>query len=117
MLDSGKHGNISLIMKDTLYDTLVVVTPWEDPDDHSSSTTIATNATLYRRQQANETYGEALQIFENAATMDKNLKHQMFEIIEDTYITEIFNKYTGFMGVNTINGPQGEQEEILLGIG
>ena len=55
--------------------------------------------------------------------MYEALKHQVTETIEDTYIAEIRNRYTGFMGVNMIdmvhhltgrygkiyrNGPQGE---------
>ena len=35
--------------------------------------------------------------------MDEDLKHQIFEIIEDTYITELCNKYKGLMGVKTID--------------
>ena len=31
------------------------------------------------------------------------LKHQTIETIEDTYISELCNKYTVFMGVKTIN--------------
>ena len=34
--------------------------------------------------------------------MDKALRHQIIETIEDTYITELRNKYSGFMGVKTI---------------
>ena len=34
--------------------------------------------------------------------MGEALKHQIIETIEDTYITELHNKYTGFMGVKTI---------------
>ena len=43
------------------------------------------------------------QIFENAATMDEALKHQIIENIEDAYITELLNKYKGFMRFNTVN--------------
>ena len=34
--------------------------------------------------------------------MDKALKQQILETIEETYITELRNKYTGLMGVKTI---------------
>ena len=90
--------------------------------------TVAKNSTVSHRQQANETYGKAHQIFENSATMYKALKHYLIETIEDSYIEELHNKYTGFMGVKAINlvhhtmdiykcknyrnGPQGELEEI-----
>ena len=74
-------------MKHTLYETLVTNKPWEDPDKPGTSPTIATNSTVACRQQANKTYGKARWILENAATMDETLKHQIIEIIEDTYIS------------------------------
>ena len=53
MLAGGKHGHIGLIMKDTLYTTLMTGTPWEDLDDTGSISTIATNFTDAHHQQAN----------------------------------------------------------------
>ena len=50
-----------------------------------------------------DTYSKKRRIFENTATTDKALKQQRIETIEDTYITELRNKYTGFMGVKTID--------------
>ena len=76
-----KYGHVGLIIKDTLYATLVTVIPWEDSDDPVSIPTIDTNATSSHCQQANETYGEACRIFENYATMDEELKHQLVETI------------------------------------
>ena len=35
--------------------------------------------------------------------MDEALKQQTIETIEDTYIKELRNKYTGFMKVKTID--------------
>ena len=35
--------------------------------------------------------------------MDEALTHKTFETTEDTYITELCNKYTGFMGVKSID--------------
>ena len=35
--------------------------------------------------------------------MYKSLKHQVIEIIEDTYIKKLRNKHIGFMWVNTID--------------
>ena len=39
----------------------------------------------------------------NATTMDETFKHQIIETIEDTYIAELCNKYTGFMLFKTID--------------
>ena len=35
--------------------------------------------------------------------MDKSIKHQIIETIEDTYIVKLCNKYTYFVGVNTVD--------------
>ena len=65
---------------------------WENPDEPGSSPTIAINAIVSHNQQDNKTYGEARQIFETTAAMDKSLKHQIIESIEDTYIIEFCKK-------------------------
>ena len=64
-----------------------MVTSWKDPNEPGSSSTIATNTTVAHRQRAKNTYGKARQIFENYATMDKAIKQQIIETIEDAYIT------------------------------
>ena len=81
-----KNGHVGVIMNDTLYSTLDTGTPWPDQNNTGSIPTIAKNATDNHRQQANETYGKVHQIFENDATMDETLNHQIIETIEDTYI-------------------------------
>ena len=35
--------------------------------------------------------------------MYKSLNHQVIESVEDTYIAELYNKYTFFMGVKVID--------------
>ena len=60
------------------------------------------NSTVARRQQANETCVESQRIFENSETMEEALKHQIIETIEDTYILELCNRYTWFVGVKKI---------------
>ena len=86
-----------------------------------------TNTTVSHCQQANETYGEARQIFENSTTMEEVLKYQIIETIEVNYIAKLRKKYAGFMrviiyisGLPSIgniweiyrNGPQRKPEEI-----
>ena len=71
-----------------MYDILDIGTPLEDPYDPVVSPTMATNATVAQHQQANDTHDETHRISKNAATMDKDLKHQIIY----TYLTEIRNK-------------------------
>ena len=44
-LAGGKHGHVGLIMKEILYKTLDMVTPWEDMDDTDPIPQIYTNDT------------------------------------------------------------------------
>ena len=126
-MDGVKNGHVGLITKDTLYTTLATGTPWEYPYDPGAIPTIAKNSTVAHHQQAHEIYGKARRFLENATTIDEALKHKIFETIEDTYITELCKKNTGFMVFKTIdmvhhlmdingemyrNLPQGEPEEI-----
>ena len=67
--DVGKHGHVGLILKDTLYTTLLMVTPWKYPNDPVSIPTMTKNATVAHRQKSNKIYGKARQIFKNTATM------------------------------------------------
>ena len=78
-------------------------TALKDPYEPVAIPTIAKNATDAHHQQSNKAYGEECQIFENVATMDKSIKHQIIETIEDTYIVKLCNKYTYFVGVNTVD--------------
>ena len=102
-LADGIHGHIDLIIKYTMYTTFKTVTLWEYQKDPGSSPTISEKATFHRRWQANKTLSESRQFFENSTTMDKALKHQVIETIEVTYIVEIRNKYTRFVGFKTID--------------
>ena len=77
-----------------------MVTPWEEPKEPGSITTIPQKTTVDHCQHSNETQVEAHHNFENFATMGEALEHQVTETIEDTYIAELRNRYTGFMGVN-----------------
>ena len=63
---------------------------------------IIEKATVFHHQQVNKKHGEARQISENAAATDKALNHQVIETIEYNYISELYNKYMGFMGVKAV---------------
>ena len=43
-------------------------------------------ATVTHGQQTNETHGEQIWTYKNAATMDESIKHEEIESVEDTYI-------------------------------
>ena len=47
--------------------------------------------------------------------MYKSLNHQVIESVEDTYIAELYNKYTGFIGLKAtdlIHHPMVRYEKV-----
>ena len=86
-----------------MYAMLDMGKPWEYNKDPGSIPTIPDKVTVTHLLRSNEKHCEARQNFENSATMDEALNRQVIETIEDTYIVELQNKYTGFMGINTID--------------
>ena len=89
MLAGGKHKHVGLIIKYTIYATLETGKPWEEPKEPFTILTIPKNFVVTNFQQANETHGEQWQTQENSATMDEELKHQVIESVEKTYISEL----------------------------
>ena len=76
---------------------------WEEPKDSGTDLNITKKATVAYHQQANDTKSEQCWIYNNTATMDEELKHQVIESVEDTYIAELHNKFIGYMWVKAIH--------------
>ena len=101
-LAGGKHGHISLIIKETLYTTLATVTPWEDSDSIGARPIIATNITVTHTPKGQWDIRQITPFFWKHRNHGQGPRQQIIETIEDNYIPELRNKYTGFMGVKTI---------------
>lgn len=99
-LGGGHHGHVGLIMKDALYATLSP-TQYIAPDDPGPVPLIAQNATAPVRQHRKDAHNEARRIYENHGNMDDALKAMVIDAVGDTYICELRNKYTGYLGVTT----------------
>ena len=99
-LGGGAHGYVSPIVKATLYMTLaatVYVTPNEPP----ITPDVPTTATSAPRQQLRDQHAEEHQIFTNHVNMNNALKTQLLDAVEEPYVSELRNRYTGYMGVTT----------------
>ena len=59
-------------------------------------------ATVAHHQQANETREKQRRTYKNTATMEEALNNKSIESVENTYISELCNKYMGFVGVKAI---------------
>jgi hypothetical protein len=89
------HGHIGLIMTAVLYATLTPMA-YTVPDDPGLVVIHAANAPQAIRERNSITYKEARRIYDNNANMDSALKTQIIDAIEDTYLCELRNKYTGY---------------------
>jgi hypothetical protein len=85
-------------MTTVLYATLTP-TAYTVPDDPGPVVTHAANASPSIRERNTITYKEARLIYDNNANIDSALKTQIIDAIEDTYLCELRNKYTGYLGV------------------
>ena len=56
------------------------------------------NATASLREQLQLQHDEGRIIYENTVTMDESLNNQVIDTAKDTYLKELENKYTGFLG-------------------
>jgi hypothetical protein len=99
-LGGGAHGHIGNIMTPPLYVTLTA-TPYELPMDTGALPIIPGGATKTGREQLRAEHNENRRVFDNHHNMDDTLKAQVIDTIQDTYISEMRNKYTGYSGVTT----------------
>ena len=53
------------------------------------------------QQQLRDQHAEEHRIFTNHVNMDDALKTQFLDAVEDPYVSELCNRYTGYMGVTT----------------
>lgn len=97
-IGGGAHGHIGLLMTPALYATLSA-TPYIPPPDPGPTPIHANNASNNVRETARLNHKEARRIFDNNANMDDAIKAQIIDSINDTYLCELRNKYTGYMGV------------------
>jgi uncharacterized protein (DUF433 family) len=100
-LGGGSHGHISLLMTPALYDTLAPGTAYDAPADPGPVPVHAVGATATARESNALNHKELRRIFDNHHNMDAALKAQVIDTIQDTYIGELRNKYTGYLGVTT----------------
>ncbi len=99
-LGGGAHGHIGNIMTPPLYVTLTA-TPYELPMDTGALPIIPAGAAKTVREQLRAEHLENRRVFYNHHNMDDALKAQVIDTIQDPYLSEMRNKYTGYLGVTT----------------
>ena len=92
-LGGGLHGHVGLIMPVELYTTLTAI-PYEAPDNPGTIPVAAANAAIRDANKARHT--KARRIFDNHHNMDDALKTQIIDAVNDVYLCDLRNKYTGY---------------------
>ena len=99
-LGGGAHGHVGLIMKATLYVTLSA-TAYVDPNEPPLTPDVPSTTTSASRKQLCDQHAEEHRILTNQVNMYDALKAQLLDVVEEPYVSELRNRYTGYMGVTT----------------
>ena len=97
-LGGGQHGHIGIIMTPQLYTTLAK-TPCKGPTDPGITPIHATGASAAIRQTDFLEHKEERRIYDNHHTMEDALKSIIIDAVDEVYIGELRNKYTGYLGI------------------
>ena len=87
-------------MKETLYSTLSD-TAYTVPEDPGPVPLFGANITQAQRQFYRDEHLEKQKVYHDHMNMDAALKAQVIEAVEDIYLCEKRNKFTGYLGVTT----------------
>ena len=101
-LGGGQHGHIGLIMKPALYQTLSEAA-FVRPLDPGPLPVYNPNIryTAADRESIAADHKENRRIFETCNNVDTALKRQLIEAVDEVYLEEQRNRYTGYLTVST----------------
>ena len=101
-LGGGHHGHIGMVMKPALYSTLSAV-PYVDPLEPSPTPNVDPTRiyTDVQRQQLRDEHALQVKTFTEHHNMDAALQQLLTEAVEDLYLSEKCNRFTGYLGVTT----------------
>lgn len=101
-LGGGQHGHIGLIMKPALYQTLSAAA-FVRPSDPGPLPVYNPNIryTAAERESVAADHKENRRIFETCNNVDTALKRQLIEAVDEIYLDEQRNRYTGYLTVST----------------
>jgi hypothetical protein len=102
--DTGRrcNGHIGIIMPATLYAKISNI-PYNTPADPGPVPTHAVAVDAATRETDRINHKAAQKLFEHHNNMNNALKTQIIDAIANTYIGELRNRYTGYMGITPRN--------------
>jgi hypothetical protein len=82
------------------FNAALTATPYERLMDPGTLPIISPGATKAVREQLRTEHHEEQRVFDNHHNMDDALKAQVIDTVHDTYLCEMGNTYTGYLGVS-----------------
>ena len=98
----GAHGHLGMLMSPQLYST-ISATSWVEPVDPGISPAF-TAGRFYdeaTKEAIRNDFKERKRLYHNYLNMDMALKNQVIKAIEEVYLDEINDTYTGFINLTT----------------
>ena len=92
------HGHLGMLMDPQLYAT-ISATPWTTPTDPRISPTFV-QGRFYdepTKEAIRSDFKERKRLYHNYLNMDTALKNQITKAIDDVYVDELNDPYTGYM--------------------
>ena len=102
-LGGVQHGHIGLITTHLIYATLEPTNAYTAPIDPGLLPPMAANLAVITRETRKTAHEEARRIYDNHTNMDDALRVQLIDSVDDTYLCEVHNKYTVYLGITTRN--------------
>jgi hypothetical protein len=97
-LGGGRNGHIGIIMPAELYATLSDI-PYHGPPNPGPIPIHAVGVNAATRETDHINHKAAQKLYKHHNNMNDALKTQIIDAVADTYIGELRNRYTGYMGV------------------
>lgn len=100
----GRHGHLGMLMDTRLYAT-ISATPWTAPTDPGISPAFV-QGRFYdeaTKEAIRSDFKERKRLYHNYLNMDTALKNQITKAIDDVYLDELNNPYTGYMQLTAKN--------------
>ena len=94
-LGGGNHGLLAVTLDSAVLDTLTA-TPFVIPINLGATSVIPLNSTAAQNSIITKAHDDATKAFHQYVNVDKALKQQLIEAVDDLYLKALRNKYVGF---------------------
>ena len=94
-LGGGNHGLLAITLEPAVLNTLTAI-PFVTPVNPGTTAVIPLNSTAAQITSLRKEHDDATKVFHQYINVDKALKQQLIEAVDDLYLKALRNKYVGF---------------------